>query len=362
MHILRLMNTFDRSHFRISVALARSGGDYETNLEKDVLIHYLRKDQLHSSTLRMLRAIRPLRQLIQAEQPDIVCSAMDNVNVAMLLAVAPLRYKPKTVVSIQDTLKHAHYKKWQIAISRPLLALLTSKLYPHSDRVVVLSDGVQQEIIERIPQVEKLIRVIYNAGLDDRVLHLMQEPVSDFAFANKHDPLIIACGRLAEQKGFSYLIKAFSQVSEGTKANLLIIGEGVMRSQLEAQIVSLGLSDSIRLIGFQVNPYKYMAVGDVFVLSSLWEGFGNVIVEAMACGIPVVATNCPHGPGEIIQDGVNGLLVPPKDVNAMARAILRVLRDQSLKQKLSANGRERADRFHSRIIAREYEDLFDEII
>jgi glycosyltransferase involved in cell wall biosynthesis len=114
----------------------------------------------------------------------------------------------------------------------------------------------------------------------------------------------------------------------------------------------------VRLLGFQQNPFKYMAAADLFVLSSRFEGFGNVIVEAMACGVPVVATDCPFGPGEIIKDGRNGMLVAPDSTSALAEGILRVLMDKELKKRLAISGATRALDFDAKVIARAYEELF----
>jgi glycosyltransferase involved in cell wall biosynthesis len=163
---------------------------------------------------------------------------------------------------------------------------------------------------------------------------------------------------LVKQKGFSHLIDAFVLLRKVIPAHLWIIGEGELRQELEAKVACLGLGNCVRLLGFQSNPYKFMAAADVFALSSLWEGFGNVIVEAMACGVPVVASDCLHGPAEIITNGVNGLLVPPSDDQALSRAMLRVLTDQALRERLSANGRARAEDFQARTIASAYERLF----
>jgi glycosyltransferase involved in cell wall biosynthesis len=174
--------------------------------------------------------------------------------------------------------------------------------------------------------------------------------------------LLLACGRLKALKGFDYLIDALVAVRKTVPAHLWIVGEGEERSALELKIKRLGLEGCVRLVGFQENPFKYMAAADVFVLSSLYEGFGNVIVEAMACGVPVVATNCPYGPGEIIEDGKNGILAPPADAAALAAAILRVLKDEDIRKKLSIEGKNRASDFNAHTIAAAYGDLFLSVI
>jgi glycosyltransferase involved in cell wall biosynthesis len=140
------------------------------------------------------------------------------------------------------------------------------------------------------------------------------------------------------------------------------MGVGELQQCLEEQIRALGLTHCVRLLGFQQNPYQYMAAADVFALSSIFEGFGNVIVEAMACGTPVVATDCPYGPAEIISDGVNGLLVPPARADALASALLRVLTDPALKKQLSCNGQKRSQDFHAQAIASAYGEMFLRVV
>jgi glycosyltransferase involved in cell wall biosynthesis len=175
-------------------------------------------------------------------------------------------------------------------------------------------------------------------------------------------PLLVACGRLAEQKGFPYLIDAMSLVrKEIPAATLWILGEGPDRRALQEQIDNSSLGNAVRLLGFRDNPYSFMAAADLFVLSSIFEGFGNVIVEAMASGTAVVSTDCPYGPSEIITDGINGLLVPPRDHQALAEAILRVLRSNDLRARLEHAGRQRSKDFSALAIADDYARVFDSL-
>ncbi len=141
-------------------------------------------------------------------------------------------------------------------------------------------------------------------------------------------------------------------------SRLVILGDGGKRSNLEKLARQLGIERQVTFLGFQTNPFKYLARSDIFVLSSLWEGFALVIVEAMACGIPVISTRCPSGPDEIITDGVNGLLVPVADETALAEAILRLLKDKKLAVKLAQAGTKRAEDFAITKIIKQYEAIF----
>lgn len=355
MHLLRVLNHLDRKKFRLSLALARSGGAYESALAKDVKVHVLNTGRVNSSTLRMIRAIRPLHRLIQTQQPDILCSVMGHANTVAVLASRALPVRPKVVLSVQNPPSINSGRSWHM-VSRLLLSL-TPSLYPQADRVIALSQGVAEDLLTLVPKIRDRTEVIYNAGVDSRVLNGVSEPLPNQELP-QNGPLIVACGRLTEQKGFPHLIEALALVRQVTPAHLWIIGEGKQRRYLENNIQRLGLTNCVRLLGFQNNPYKYMTAADVFVLSSLYEGFGNVIVEAMACGAAVVATDCPYGPREIIENGINGLLVPPVNVEALSKAIIRVLTDPELKQKLSENGKKRSQDFNAAAIAGAYGDLF----
>jgi glycosyltransferase involved in cell wall biosynthesis len=137
--------------------------------------------------------------------------------------------------------------------------------------------------------------------------------------------VIVATGRLAPQKNFPLLLQAFALLRRQRPARLLILGEGRLRPQLEALIAELGLGEDVALPGFVTNPYAAFARASLFVLSSDYEGLGNVLIEAMACGCPVVSTNCPSGPAEILEGGRLGELVPVKDAAALSAAMLRAL-------------------------------------
>lgn len=153
------------------------------------------------------------------------------------------------------------------------------------------------------------------------------------------------------------MLDAFAAVRRRVPATLWILGEGPQRPALERRMRELDLAPDVCLAGFRPDPAAWMAQADLFVLSSRWEGFANVVVEAMAGGTPVVATDCPHGPGEIVEDGVSGLLVPPEDATALAAAIER----RALAERLASAGRRRAKVFSSPAAAQSYGELFERL-
>lgn len=345
-HLVRIINQLDRTRFEPVLVLARSGGAYDASVNSDVPTIALEKRGF-------LSVWWGLRWVIRQRRPHVVFSLLDPSNIHCLAAAHCLASRPKTAVGVQDTPSLAYRGPWWGR--RRLLKMLMSALYPSADCVVASSSAVRDDLRSLSPSIADRCQVIYNAGYDQDVLRGAAEKPSNIP---ADGPLVVACGRLTEQKGFPDLLDALAILRRTIPAQLWLVGEGRDRSMLQSRIRSLRLERAVRLVGFQSNPFRFMAAADVFVLSSRWEGFGNVIVEAMACGTPVVATNCRSGPNEIIQDGVNGLLVPPKDPTALANALMRLLTNDRLKRRLSEAGKRRARDFADGAITRQYEQLF----
>ncbi len=353
-HLLRVVNHLDREKFDVSLALVKPCGEFESELSADVRKYHLNRRGAGSTTVRMFQAIKPLRQVIRRERPGLIFSVIDLANLVNVTAGRAIANRPKIVLGVQTppSIAYGHSRH---PVSRLMLRLIP-RLYPKADQIVALSQGVAADLASLSPRMRERMTVIYNAGVEAEVLEGARQSIPAEELPDA--PLIVACGRLKAMKGFSTLLDALVAVRKSVPAHLWIIGEGEQRSFLEKKIKRLGLKDCVRLLGFQQNPFKYMAAADLFVLSSLFEGFGNVIVEAMACGVPVVATDCPFGPGEIIADGESGVLVAPASATALTDGILRVLRDEELRKRLARGGRARSHDFDAKAITRAYEELF----
>jgi len=180
---------------------------------------------------------------------------------------------------------------------------------------------------------------VYNIVDDGHSRLRMQEPVEHEWLDRKGCPVLVAAGTLTPRKGFADLIRAMKELSQSRSARLIILGDGPLRSELEALIVELGLSNVVKLQGYVENPLKYFARADIFVLSSYAEGLPNVLVEAMMCGCTPVSTDCPTGPREVIQDGKYGYLVPMRDPAAMAAGIEEALDNPIPKDRLAESVR-----------------------
>lgn len=167
-------------------------------------------------------------------------------------------------------------------------------------------------------------------------------------------PNIITVGRLAYQKDHVTLLRAFALALRRVQARLVLVGQGPLHGELVTLAEELGISDKVLFAGWQENPFAWMANADLFVLSSRFEGFGNVVIEAMACGLPVVSTDCPSGPNEILANGDAGILVPVGDVHALADAICLVLENSELREQLADKSKRRAPEFDISMIGRRH--------
>jgi glycosyltransferase involved in cell wall biosynthesis len=206
--------------------------------------------------------------------------------------------------------------------------------------LVVPSEGVKEDIVKNFRLSEESIHVIHN-GIDiDRVLSMASERID---ILNGYDgKIIITACRLNAQKDFFTLLEAFKEVRGKMQAKLVIVGDGELKEEIVKYAIDINIEKDLIITGFQKNPFIFMKKANVFVLSSFFEGFGNVIVEAMALGVPVVSTDCPSGPAEIIQDGINGFLVPIKNHRIMADRLLKLLTDEDLRRIITEKGKLRA--------------------
>ena len=190
---------------------------------------------------------------------------------------------------------------------------------------MAVSDGVAESISSHLGLPEDRIVRIYNPVVSDR-LHSQSVKFPDHPwFSSSGPPIVLAAGRLKPQKDIPSLIRAFSIIQRERPLRLIILGEGEEREDLEQMTRSLGIEDRVSLPGWVPNPYSYMSRSALFVHSSRYEGLGNVLIEALACGCPCVSTNCPSGPSEILSNGRVGPLVPVGDVEALARAMKATL-------------------------------------
>ena len=345
---LHLLAGLDRRLFSPALIMAQREGPYLEAIPPDVEVIALNRGRMRYTLIDLIRILR-------RRQPDILFSAMSHTNTIALLAKGLIRPATRFIVSEHNTLSLAiqtqSFKRLRVALLR--------YLYRRADAVVAVSQGVAEDLSRVLNLPRQKVTTIYNPVVELSFIDKAEETVDHPWFAyDRRVPVVLGCGRLSKQKGFAYLIQAMACLQHKMAARLVILGKGEQEPALKQLARDLDIQDKVAFLGFQPNPYKFMARADVCVLSSLWEGLPTVLIEAMACGTPVVSTDCPSGPSEIITHEINGLLVPPADAEALAAAILRVLKDKELAQRLSRNGRARAEAFRVEKIVQQYEELF----
>ncbi|WP_295887224.1 glycosyltransferase [uncultured Thiohalocapsa sp.] len=284
-----------------------------------------------------LGAVAALARHLRAERPPVLLAAKDRAGRAAVLARRLAGVPTPIVMRIGTNLSAA------LAGRHPLVRRLRTAAVRRSwrgiDHIIAVSAGVAADTVEVAHYPPTRISVIRNPvvtpTLSARAALPCPHPWLD-AQAQQQAPVILGAGRLERQKDFPTLLRAFARLRAGRRCRLLLLGEGAWRERLLAEAAALGVADDLDLPGFQANPYPCLGRAALFVLSSAWEGSPNVLTEAMALGTPVVATDCPSGPREILADGRFGPLVPVGDAPALAAAMAQVLDHPPPADKLKA--------------------------
>lgn len=315
--MLNLARGFAQRGLHVDLLLARTGGGvFGSEVAADVRVVDLRAARVSTSLPGVIRYLR-------RERPAVVLATLDTSNFVALLARRLAGVSTRTVIRQAAIFSTA----WRGA-SRGMSTvahLLARHFYPWADELVAVSEGVAQDLatVTKLPL--SRIRVVPNPVVTPELLALTQELPDHPWLAPGQDPVVLGVGRLGIEKDFGTLIRALAAVRRTRPARLVILGEGEERRALEALIRELALEEHVSMPGFARNPFAYMAKAAAFVLPSLWEGLPGVLIEALACGAPVIATDCGGGSREILRGGQLGRLVPPGDVCALAQAILDTL-------------------------------------
>ena len=279
----------------------------------------------------MKASLRPLYRYLKQEKPHALITAHVHVNIASTFVHKFVGGKTLLVSTI-----HTATSTDDRTFKKRLLSKLSRFSYPHADKVVSVSRAAAHDTADYLGLPRSRFDVIYNPVITPELLQKAKLSI-DHAFFEKALPVIVSVGRLTEQKDYPTLLRAFALMREQLEAKLIILGEGEDRAKLESLIQELGLTDDVSLQGFDKNPYAYMAKAQLFVSSSAWEGLPTVIIEALALGTPVVATDCPGGSREILEGGF-GTLVPVDNPEALALAMRDSLVSTPDKDKLRQKG------------------------
>ena len=326
----------------VDLVLAAAKGPYLAQVPPPVEVVDLSSPGVMSSLPKLVRYLR-------REKPRTLLVTLNHAAVVALLAVRLAGVKTRVWVRESNMM----FPGKATSLKVRTLRLSVKRFYPWATGHIGVSEGVSEDVQRFTGVSPEKVRTIYNPVVTDDLARQAQAPLAHPWFnedAPELPPVILAAGRLTGQKDYPTLLRAFKEVRSQRPARLMVLGEGQQRGELETLTKELGIQADVSLPGFVDNPFAYMARADLFVLSSAWEGLPGVLIQAMACGCPVVSTNCPSGPREILEGGAYGPLVEVGDVQGLAAAMLSTLESHISSKKLEA----RASDFSVEAISDEY--------
>lgn len=334
---IRLANYLVRRGIPTHIVCLNTGGPLAASLDKNVKLHVLGAQSIR-------RSARRFRSVVREIGPDVVISTLPQVNLLVILSLRFFRHEPKVMkVVVREANDPVAEYPFRLPFRR-LVLRLTGWIYNRADAVLAVSDGVAKSLTRNLGVLASRINSLPNASLDDSIKQFAREdlPPATAQFIAGFEHRIICVARFTEQKDHATLLEAFARVVTSKDAALILIGHGPLESKIRQRAQDLGLTDRVLFVTQESNPYRWMSRSSLTALSSRWEGSPNVIVESLALGIPVVATDCPSGPREILGDGRWGRLVPVGAAEELAREICAALEQKHD----SAALQQRAKRYH----------------
>ena len=325
---------------------------YRSSLPEDIKVIVIKR--VSDTNLHRLKQCAGFIKTVLEEKPRVIVSILTHANIIALSAKLISRTKVIICehISLGEAIKTEGGERMLWFPTKRLVTLF----YRFADKIIAVSEGIKANLIEEFNITPRCIEVLRNPIDLNRISELCKLPLEHNFFQEKV-PIICSVGRLVPQKGFDILLKAFRNITLEMDARLVILGDGPEMESLSRLANDLAIEEKVSLAGFQNNPYKFMYKADIFVLSSRYEGLPVVILEAMACGAPVVSTDCKSGPREILQNGKFGILIPSNDINALSTAIVGLLKDKTLRESFSISGKQRVKEFAVERIVSKYEEM-----
>jgi glycosyltransferase involved in cell wall biosynthesis len=351
---VQILNGLDPNQWDRSMFLFAREGPYLAEVDPSIAI-------TSADTASRWGRWRALRSFIARERPDLVMAFLSFFSV--LSAARAANTRATVVFNLQTPmsafLTDADYH-WRRSWHKAAFAAVARVGYAAADLIIATSHGVARDLTGSFGIDPDHIRVLANPVDLDRVRAAIAEPMEPAILPSGEAPLIVAAGRLAEAKNYPLMIEAFAMLRQRMPARLCILGQGELEGELRQLIAARGLSGAVSLAGFQANPWKYIAKADVFLLTSRYEGFGNVLIEAMACGVPVVAT-ASAGTRDIVQQDIDGVLIDSHTPEAVAAALRRVLDHPGLRASMSRQAAASAERFAAPRVAARYDQVLQQV-
>lgn len=336
-----ILNYINRDIFKPILCLWEKRGVYVKDIPRHAKLYAIKRRYKIFTLLNMCKVIKK-------EKPDIIFGNMWGINTAAIIALKMMLFKRQVKLIIGVVTNPSYFKHQR----------LVRLLYRFADLIVANSYGIRECLISSWKIPKEKIRVIHN-GIDIENIDKLSFETVNHAWIKSNFNLIVTVGRLFKPKGLPYLLDALKIANKKKSVYLIIIGKGEEEKRLKKMAKEMGISDRVDFLGFKKNPFKYIANADLFVLSSLWEGFPNVLLEAMACQTPVISADAPYGPAEIIEDNVNGYLVPAADSARLAEKILYVLENLDKQDDIIREARQKIEKnFSVHKMVKNYEKLF----
>lgn len=357
--MIDLANAFAERGYIVDIVVLKTVGNFATQVNPAIRVVSL-------DARRLILSFPKLVIYLQREQPEVFIATDQFTHILALFARRLSGAQTRIVLRIGTMFSRlfATYQGWKNSILR----ILVKRFYKDADRIIANSHGVADDIINITGVDKKRVSVIYNPKPIDLIRVRAQESVGHVWLEQKTLPVVVAVGRLREMKNFPLIIRAFLKASQQVPARLVIIGGGGEEDRLRALLREYACEDTVSLVGYVDNPHAYMSKADLFVSASLWEGMPNAVLEAMVCGLPVIASDCSSGPREILapesdykfrlkkglEEAPFGILFAVNDEDALTQAILRMLKDTKLRSFYAGASEKRSRDFDTHGIISEY--------
>ena len=357
--MIDIANALSRRNYNISFLAFVSIGEYYSRVDKNIKITAF-------NSRRMLLSLPKIVFYLRKEKPDLVITVDEHASIYILIAKKIAGVQTRIILRVGTTYSRLFsvYK----GIKNKSLPYFIRWLYKYADGVIAVSKGIADDIISVASLMPERVVTIYNPKQLNLIKEQMSEKIEHPWIENKEIPIIITAGRFRVPKNYELLIRAFAIISKNIPSRLIIVGKGRDGEKLKDLVTMLNCGDKVSFPGFTDNPYAWMSKADIFVLPSLWEGMPNALLEAMACGIAVISSDCSSGPREILapntdyrfrlKEGVEyaqyGVLTAVNDEKSLVQAMTKLLTDNELRAKYASLSSDRIKDFDSNKIIDEY--------
>ncbi|HFJ9475914.1 TPA: glycosyltransferase [Bacillus cereus] len=347
--VLNVIEKLDKNKYEPILFLFVKDGAYLDKVPKGTSIRYA----LEKGNRFTRKPLKVLKKMIkESKEVDLIVSSLELTTTYISIIAGVIANKP--------TIGWVHIDLDEFKVAKKLShRILLKSLYPLLSGVIAVSNGVKESVEKIVPSLKGKTEVVYNPLPVQEIQNMGSEKIP----FGSETPMVLAAGRLTYQKSFDFLVRCHARlIKQGVIHNLVILGEGEEKTNLQNLIKQLDVEDTVFLMGFQKNPYSWIEKADIFVLSSRFEGFGMVIAEAMALGVPIVSTDCPSGPAELLDNGKYGMLVESQNEEKMCEAIKEMLNNEEIRKVFKNKGLERITHFDENSIVPQLESLFTKFI